>query len=426
MRYFVQWPLFLIILLIGFQQGWGNTGALGVSNSIKPNLRLVQQGVHSFFAENMGQIPAEHVRFYTRVQGIGVCLTTSGEIHYTLSPDFYRSQPKPARFFESPNRVFHNATGLEKAKAHVLKEIFVGSHGSPLKGLEEIVGRANYLLGNDPTNWKRNVPLYRAVSLGEVYDHVEVKLVHRNNQVEKIITIHPEGKVSVIQLSIEGALRLFIGEEGDLRIETERGFLRFKKPAAYQEVHGRRIEVPASYRLISNRPNTYGFAVGAYDKSARLFIDPVLQFTTCFSGSHSTGDVVHGMALDKEGNIYLTGQALSEDFPTVNPIQYKLPYSEDVFVMKLSPSGDKIIYSTFLGGRDSDIGRGIAVDELGNAYVCGHTYSMNFPTKNGFQWLSETPTRVRFSRGNGAWYSTFPRCRYKPSLPPPHGPLSKI
>ena len=114
MRSLVQWSLFLIILLIGFQQGWGNTDALGVSNSIRPNLRLIQQGVPSFFAEKVGKIPAEHVRFYTRVQRIGVWLTTSGQIHYTLLPDSYRSQPIPARFFESPNRVFHHATGLEK------------------------------------------------------------------------------------------------------------------------------------------------------------------------------------------------------------------------------------------------------------------------------------------------------------------------
>ena len=55
----------------------------------------------------------------------------------------------------------------------------------------------------------------------------------------------------------------------------------------------------------------------------------------------------------------------------------------DAFVTKLNPTGTALVYSTYLGGTDSDIGYGIAVDTDGNAYVTGETDSIDFPTTPG-------------------------------------------
>ncbi len=96
-----------------------------------------------------------------------------------------------------------------------------------------------------------------------------------------------------------------------------------------------------------------------------------------------------GIAIDGSGNAYVTGRTSSDDFPTKNPYQtYQGPIGPtpyyDVFVSKLSSSGG-LIYSTYLGGKGDDYGASIAVNGSGNAYVTGATYAMSFPTTNPYQ-----------------------------------------
>ncbi len=88
--------------------------------------------------------------------------------------------------------------------------------------------------------------------------------------------------------------------------------------------------------------------------------------------------------MDSTGAAYVTGRTGSTDFPTQNPYQGDQG-GDDVFVTKLSPDGQSLIYSTYLGGGGADIGYGIAVDSSGNAYVTGWTESTDFPTQNPYQ-----------------------------------------
>jgi len=120
-----------------------------------------------------------------------------------------------------------------------------------------------------------------------------------------------------------------------------------------------------------------------------------LVFSTLLGGS-STDDAF-GLALDSQGDVYLTGSAWSSDFPLKNPYQSKngAPGESggNAFVTKLNPTGKALIYSTYLGGNGGtgsvltgDAGYGIAVDSEGNAYVTGSACSPNFPvTKGAFQ-----------------------------------------
>jgi len=90
------------------------------------------------------------------------------------------------------------------------------------------------------------------------------------------------------------------------------------------------------------------------------------------------------IAIDAAGAAYVTGRTYSTDFPTENPYQTYQGYY-DVFVTKLSSSGSSLLYSTYLGGNNDDGGWGIAVDASGAAYVTGKTYSTDFPTLNPYQ-----------------------------------------
>jgi len=108
-----------------------------------------------------------------------------------------------------------------------------------------------------------------------------------------------------------------------------------------------------------------------------------LIYSTYLGGGNS--DYGYGIAVDDSGNAYVTGYTVSSNFPTLNPYQSTNRGGDDVFVTKLSSSGNSLIYSTYLGGEDTDIGEGIAVDGSGNAYVTGWTLSSNFPTLNPYQ-----------------------------------------
>jgi len=97
-------------------------------------------------------------------------------------------------------------------------------------------------------------------------------------------------------------------------------------------------------------------------------------------------DEGRGIAIDGNGNAYITGFTHSDDFPTQNAFQPSSGVGlEDAFLTKLNAAGNALVYSTYLGGNNLDYGNGIAIDTIGNAYVTGRTNSANFPTKTPFQ-----------------------------------------
>jgi hypothetical protein len=109
-----------------------------------------------------------------------------------------------------------------------------------------------------------------------------------------------------------------------------------------------------------------------------------LVYSTYLGGSGR--DVGGPVAVDSEGNAYVTGQTNSANFPTANALQPDYGGGLfDAFVAKLTADGSALAYSTYLGGSDFDRGLDIAVDEEGNAYVTGETFSRNFPTAEPFQ-----------------------------------------
>ncbi len=169
---------------------------------------------------------------------------------------------------------------------------------------------------------------------------------------------------------------------------------------AYQEIGGARRAVDARYTLTGT---TVGVALGAYDHSRPLTIDPVLVYGTYLGGStgytnngntYPNGiavdaagdDDAHHIALDASGNAYVTGWTSSTNFPVVNAAQSAYGGGQyDAFVTKLNPSGTALVYSTYLGGSRQEYAANVAVDASGAAYVAGDTVSADFRTPNGAQ-----------------------------------------
>lgn len=107
-----------------------------------------------------------------------------------------------------------------------------------------------------------------------------------------------------------------------------------------------------------------------------------LLYATFLGGSN--GDTTYSVAIDGTNNAYVSGITLSSNFPTT-PGSFDHTYNggNDVFVVKFTPAGNGLVYATFLGGDDHDNGWNIAIDAVGNAYVIGGTWSINFPVVSG-------------------------------------------
>ncbi len=118
-------------------------------------------------------------------------------------------------------------------------------------------------------------------------------------------------------------------------------------------------------------------------------------------------------AVDASGWIYVTGSTTSDNFPTRNPLQASRGGDEDAFVTQFYTSGADLYYSTYLGGSREDTGYGLAVDEIGCAYVAGKTFSTDFPTATAFQpGIRSYPASSAFAsklsvNGQSLEYSTY-------------------
>ena len=106
-----------------------------------------------------------------------------------------------------------------------------------------------------------------------------------------------------------------------------------------------------------------------------------LVYSTYLGGS--IDDVATGIAIDRDGEAYITGYTYSMDFPTRNPYQPTNRGTANAFVTELNTSGTALVYSTYLGGTGFDAGAAISVDSSGAAYVVGDAGSTDFPTTPG-------------------------------------------
>ncbi len=263
----------------------------------------------------------------------------------------------------------------------VLSSTFVGANPQPqVVGLDRLAGTSNYFIGSDPSQWHTNIANYGQVEYQNLYPGVNLVFYGNQRQLEYDYVVAPGTDPGVIKLAIDGAESMTIDGQGNLVLHTSAGDVMEDAPVVYQESAG--VRQPVSGQFVLEGDGQVGFALGAYDHTRPLVIDPVLSYSTYLGG---TGyDWGNGIAVDTAGNAYVTGTTSSTDFPTTTgAFQTIYGGNGDGFVTKLNPTGTALVYSTYLGGTGEDVGLGIAVDTAGNAYVTGGTSSTNFPTTPG-------------------------------------------
>jgi hypothetical protein len=341
------------------------------------------------FEVNAGQTDAP-VRFLARGPGYGLSLTPAEAV---LS--LHKPQPD-GQAAPSP--------------ADVLRLRLLGANADPaLAGLDELPTRSNYLLGNDPVHWHTNVANYGRVAYRAVYPGIDLVYYGNQNRLEYDFVVAPGADPAAIRLAFAGATGMDLDGQGNLVLHTAGGDVVEEAPVLYQDGAAGRQAVSGHYVL--DGTGGLGFAVGSYDPSRPLVIDPILSYSTYLGGSDQD-NANFGIAVDGAGNAYVVGLTGSADFPTADPAQPALGGVRDAFVAKLNAAGSALVYATYLGGSGDDGGLRIAVDGAGNAYVTGQTSSVNFPTVNPLQPANGGGTHDAFvaklnAAGSALVYSTY-------------------
>jgi uncharacterized repeat protein (TIGR01451 family) len=339
--------------------------------------RNVLAGLPLIFEPNRGQgnlaAADRRAQFIARGSGYNLFLGSQGA---TLGLVARASASQAASQFPA-----QSASKATAPRVEFLEMKLAGANGdATLAAADPLPGVSNYLIGNDPNSWQTGVPQFARVRYENVYRGIDLLFYGDQGHLEYDFQVAPGGDPAQAELEFDGARHVEL-HEGALVIKTETSSVRLEAPSVYQQIDGRRQ--PVDGRFVLRGANRAGFAIGAYDHSRELVIDPIISFSSYFGGSgdeHSTS-----VAVDESGNIYLAGSTTSTNLPVPATVtQGTLSGTQNVYVAKISPpfgsNAAFLSYMTYLGGSGTDTPVGVEVDGAGDAYLAGTTSSANFPT----------------------------------------------
>jgi hypothetical protein len=294
--------------------------------------------------------------------------------------------------------------------ANILHVKFAGANpNASVEGVNLLPGRSNYFIGNDPGKWRTGIPTFAQVHVTGIYPGIDLVYYGRNGQLEFDVIVHPGADPHRVLLDFDGCPRPVFRADGSMALGQAGSEYVLHPPRVFQQTEGRQREIAAAYFP----SGTHGAEIrlAPYDSSRDLVMDPTLTFGTYLGGRFM--DQGLAVALDGSGNAYITGSTMGGFPVTTNPFEGTIYPSalQNAFVTEIGGNPPKLIYSTYLGGNDSDQGSAIAVDSAGNAYITGSTTSSAFPTFNPIQpalaGVQNAFITELNSSGSALIYSTF-------------------
>ncbi|MEW6413309.1 MAG: SBBP repeat-containing protein [Candidatus Zixiibacteriota bacterium] len=269
---------------------------------------------------------------------------------------------------------------------------------------------SNFFLGNNPSRWRMGVSSFEAIVYRDIYPGIDVRYYLNGTKLEYDYMVSAGADPSQIRVKYEGATRLSISGTGSLVVEAKAGLVEELRPRFFVQGadNSKVTEIDGAFAVLSDE--AFGFELnGGVNFHAGLIIDPVLTFSTYLGGSGS--EYAWGIDIDGDGNIYVTGNTFSTNYPVVEPLQSVYAGGEkDIFVSKLNPA-DGLLYSTYLGGSGNDENPRLVVDSDHNILLIGRTFSSDFPTASALystrQGLSDAFVAKISSDGDSLVYSTY-------------------
>ncbi len=238
----------------------------------------------------------------------------------------------------------------------------------------------NYFVGNDPSKWASNVGEFKQVIYENIYDGIGFQIYGSGQDVKYDFIVQPEADVTAIQLEYKGVNRIYL-RKNKLHVQTSVNEIIEQEPYAYQIIKGQKVIVPCFYTL-KGQVVGFDFPQG-YNPNYELVIDPTLVFAS-YSGSNSD-NWGFSATYDVFGHLYGAGASFAPGYPTTTGAFQTVfgGSATDIAISKFAPSGNQLIYSTYLGGGQSDIPHSLIVNSLGQLVVFGTTSSNDYPITAG-------------------------------------------
>ncbi len=321
------------------------------------------------FIPNVGQLPDVAAKYVLRDRGMAAYFTARGFVLWT-------GQTTPST---------HD--GLEVKQSVAPRWEIVGAKPVDPVGGETFSHTVSFFRGNDPANWRANVPAYRELRYPEILTGVELRVESRKHGFEYTFHVQPHTKPD-LRFRYEGITGLETSSTGDLVVRTALGHFTESRPVAFQWIDGAKRDVPSSFEIVSNRE--YRIAVGPYDERHELIVDPVLDWSTSIGGSFN--DSLSVVKVAPTGDVVVAGLTFSTDLPSASGfgptpginLGSDQVWHTDIYLARFSADGTQLQWAGYLGGAGAtseSMGRNkaLAIDPAGDVYVTTHTRSPDFP-----------------------------------------------
>jgi len=325
----------------------------------------------SGFIENKGQWH-KNALFLTHTKDGDAWITTSG-IAFSFTQTTAVLSPKPAE-----SSLKKKSITIER-KVHAVHMDMVNSTFNPahVEKLYAMPGVQNYILGNDPKKWQKDVHIYKEVRINNVYNGIDARFYREGGSIRYDFIVAPKADPSQIRFTLKGATSWTVNKADNvLSIQTVHGEYHHAGLKAYQILNGKEEIVPCSF---VKSGNTIQFEVKRKYPNVPLIIDPIIYST--FLGGSGDGEVVNDVAVDvnfrQKEDAYYVGTTSSPDFP-IRP-GVRTIKGQDAFLAKFSKLSGVPVFTTFIGGDNVEDGFGVVVDSKDRPWICGSTRSTNFP-----------------------------------------------
>jgi Bacterial Ig-like domain (group 3)/Cep192 domain 4 len=338
---------------IGHQTLRSNKGQTSAAknNSRADLARAAVAQLPLFFEANQGQTDGR-VRFLARSGGYTLFLTPTETV---LAESSNVDEDGRGRFVKAANAT--------KSRA-VLRMKLAGANPAPmLTGVDELPGKVNYLIGNDPHAWHTGVPLYSQVRSEQVYPGIDLVFHGDDRQLEYDFVVAPGADPNRVALHITGAKRIDLNPQGDLVLHAPDSEVLMRRPVIYQTIAGERRPVAGNFVLRATKE--VGFQIASYDRSQPLVIDPTISYATFLGGAGQ--DQGGGIALDNITNpsapkLYVPGVTTDiTTFPESHTLLGSSGAGAYIFLAKIDPTltgAASLDFLTFIGGHTPFSGTG--------------------------------------------------------------------
>ncbi|MCX7696082.1 MAG: SBBP repeat-containing protein [Bacteroidales bacterium] len=263
-------------------------------------------------------------------------------------------------------------------------------------------GTVNYIRSNQ----RIQANVFSEILLHHLYPGVDVRYYFEQGFLRFDLIIHPWGNCEEVSLILPEEISTVLNSAGELIMSMGDGEIHISSPLSYLQKSGKQIE--SSFDL---EGNLLKIDVQKTNRNSEVLIIDPLIYSTYLGGNQY--DYAMSISVDSFGNAFLVGNTRSTNFDTtLGSYQTSLAGQSDLFVTKINPSSNSLVYSTYIGGSGNDYGYDIAINSNGEAFVVGYSSSTDYPITSGviqntFAGIFDVVVTALNSSGTDLLFSTY-------------------